>query len=60
MAGKNKLETSIECSIERKEKERLYGQGREREREREREKNTIYTKDFLRILSRLYKLGSVE
>jgi hypothetical protein len=58
MAGKNKLETSIECSIERKEKERLYGQGRERERERE--KNTIYTKDFLRILSRLYKLGSVE
>lgn len=58
MTGKNKLETSIECSIERKEKERLYGQGRERERERE--KNTIYTKDFLRILSRLYKLGSVE
>ena len=58
MTGKNKLETSIECSIKRKEKERLYGQGRERERERE--KNTIYTKDFLRILSRLYKLGSVE
>jgi hypothetical protein len=56
MTGKYKLETSIECSIKRKEKERLYGQGRERERE----KNTIYTKDFLRILSRLYKLGSVK
>lgn len=33
MTGKNELETSIECSIERKEKETLYGQERERKRE---------------------------